>query len=147
MRRILLCSNGSPEARRAEDYVLTELRSCGGSVFALHIVDTDLMHYGLVDQLATQGDKENFLCYVREEGERECRGRLGGFLERARKGGVDALLGVRWGEPLREMLAAAAESGVDEIVLPPRNWGLDFTVPHFVDRLNRSSPCKITVLS
>jgi hypothetical protein len=36
---------------------------------------------------------------------------------------VDALLGVRWGEPLREMLAAAAESGVDEIVLPPRNWG------------------------
>ena len=147
MRRILLGSDGSVEARHAEDHVIATLRREGGSVMALHVVDTDLMHYGLVDQLATQSDKETFLNYVREQGESECEARLGGFVERARKSGVHALLGVRWGEPLRDVLAAATENGADEIVLPPHSWGMDFTTPHLAERLNRSSPCKITIMA
>lgn len=146
MRRILLGSDGSAMARQAEDHAIALLNADGGSVIALHVVDTDLMHYGLVDQLATQSDKEDFLRYVREQGESECLARLGGFLERAQERGVDAQLGVRWGEPLREILAAAVENGADEIILPPQSWGMDFTTPHLAERMNRSSPCKITIM-
>jgi hypothetical protein len=117
------------------------------SVIAVHVVEKDLMHYGLVDQLATQSDKEGFLRYVRELGERECLDRLGGFLERAREKGVEATLMVRWGEPLGEILAAATESGVDEVFLPSRGWGKDFTSTHLEESINISSPNKITVLT
>jgi len=147
MRRILLGSDGSPRARQAEDHVISLARDDGGTVIAVHVVDTDLMHYGLIDQLATQSDKEVFLKYVRELGERECLDRLGGFLERAREQGVEASLSVRWGEPLREILAAATESGVDEVFLPSRSWGVDFTVAHRAESMNKASPSKITVLT
>ncbi|MEL7639255.1 MAG: universal stress protein [Solidesulfovibrio sp.] len=146
MRRILLGSDGSRQARQAEDRVIS-LAKGGDSIVALHVVPTDLMHYGLVDQLATQSDKEEFLRYIRELGERECLDKLSGFLARARERGVDARLSVRWGEPLREILAAAVESAADEVFLPSHGWGVDFTVPEFVARINRSSPCKITILA
>jgi len=147
MRRIILGSDGSTQARNAEDQVISLAHGDDCSVIALYIVATDLMHYGLVDQLATQSDKEDFMRYVSELGKRECRDRLGGFLERAQEHGVAAQLNVRWGEPLREVLAAATESGADEVFLPPSSWGMDFTLPHLVARMNSLSPCKITILA
>lgn len=146
MRRILLGSDGSTRARHAEDYAIAAAHADGGSVIALHVVDTDLMHYARVDHLATQGDKDNFLQYVKEQGEQECRVRLGGVVKKAREKGVEARLHVRWGEPLREVLTAASESGADEIILPSHSWGMDFNVPCLMARMNRSSRCKITIL-
>ncbi|MBI4804835.1 MAG: universal stress protein [Desulfovibrio sp.] len=146
MRRILLGSDGSQQARHVEDHVISLAHDGGGSVIAVHVVEKDLMHYGLIDQLATQGDKEGFMRYVRELGERECLERLGGFRERARQRGVEAQLMVRWGDPLGEILAAATESGVDEVFLPSRGWGKDFTNARLAESLNRKSPSKITVL-
>ena len=146
MRRILLGSDGSARARRAEDFAIAAAHADGGCVIALHVVDTDLMHYAKVDHLATQGDKDNFLQYVKEQGEQECRDRLGEVMKKAREKGVEARLHVRWGEPLREVLTAARESGADEIILPSQSWGMDFNVPSLRARMNRSSRCKITIL-
>lgn len=145
MRRILLGSDGSEQARQAEDHVISLARDDGGSILAVHVVEKDLMHYGLVDQLATQSDKEGFVRYVRELGERECLDRLGAFRQRARERGVEATLMVRWGEPLGEILEAATENGVDEVFLPARCWGKDFTGAYLAESVNSACPSKVTV--
>lgn len=146
MPRILLGSDGSPKARQAEDYAIARAHARGGCIIALHIVDSDLMYYAAVDHLITQRDRENFLRYVREQGEHECRIRLGDVIEKARAQGVDAQLSTRWGEPLREVLAAASENDADEIILPPCSWGMDFTLHSLKERMNRSSGCTVTIL-
>lgn len=147
MRTILFGGDGSVEARQAEDYVLSRAQADGAAIVALHVVDTDLMHYAMVDHLATQSDKEEFLRYVRIQGERESMVRFGPFAEKARGRGIEIRLVVRWGEPLRELLAAAGEIGADEIVLPPQVWGMDFTAARLAERMNRSAPCAITIPS
>lgn len=147
MRRILLGSDGSAQARQAEDHVISLAHEEGGSILAVHVVEKDLMHYGMVDPLATQGDKEGFVHYVRELGERECLNRLGEFRQRARKRGVEVTLMVRWGEPLGEILAAATENRVDEVFLPPRCWGREFTGARLAEAVNSSCPSKVTVLA
>lgn len=146
MRRILLGSDGSARARRAEDFAIAAAHADGGSVIALHVVDTDLMHYAKVDHLVTQDDKDSFVQYVKKQGEQECRIRLGEVVKKAREKGVETRLYVRWGEPLREVLNAASESGADEIILPSQSWGMDFNDSCLRARMNRSSRCKITIL-
>lgn len=145
MRRIILGSDGSPEAREAEQYALAMLQP-GDDIIALHVVNTDLMHYGLIDQLATQADKENFLAYIRKQGEEECASRLGPFADAAAKSGAKVALHVRWGDPARELLSIASEHDAHEIVLAGSSWNTNWHEPHMEARLDRSSPCKITIL-
>jgi len=64
---ILLATNGSVSARKAEEFTLNLCYNGDTELTVLHVQDDHLCHYGYVDQLVPGGTKEDFVQYVLEE--------------------------------------------------------------------------------
>lgn len=147
MRRILLATDGKPASARAEAYAIHLAAESGAPLVAMYVVESDLMHYGMVDQLATETDKAAFLAHVQREGERECSEKLSGFGARARARGITPETLVRWGVPLKEMVRAASDVAADVLVVGGVSWGVSWASPWVSSSLERKSPCSVRILS
>lgn len=147
MKRILLATDGQPASARAEAYAIHLAAESGAPLTAMYVVESDLLHYGMVDQLATEGDKAAFIEHVRREGERECVERLSEFDARARARGVAPERVVRWGAPLKEIVSTASDVAADVLVVGGASWGVRWTSPSVSSSLERKSPCSVRILS
>lgn len=114
---ILLATNGSVSARKAEEFTLNLCNIGGTELTVLHVQDDHLCHYGYVDQLVPGGTKEDFVQYVLEE-QQEAGGRiLEEFTRKATTHGIVYKLKLQRGEPAEQIVAIAQKEEVDLVIL------------------------------
>lgn len=145
MKHILFAYDGKPEAEEAKVYVLSRLEK-GDILDMLHLIPTDLLHYGQVDQLASQASKKSFLHYIQELGVKECSTLLAPFAEEASQHGIQARLHVRWGNAEKALLEIASSTPIDEIILSKNIWGIDWHKDSTSASLAKKYPRKITII-
>ena len=104
MNNILLATAGNSDCRRAEDYALDYCQRHGVSLNIVHCIQSSLSHYGLVDSLATEGDRSDFIEYSQSKECLEAECRLTRVTGKARSRNIHYQLYIEWKSPLYSIL-------------------------------------------
>jgi nucleotide-binding universal stress UspA family protein len=147
INHILLATDGTGEALKAEDYALYLARISGAALTVLYVDDNRLMHYGQVDQLVTEKTKEQFITYISEKNQAERCRVLDNFSKKAQQEGVLFSSIIRSGAPDKEIAAAASENSVDLLIIGGRGAAGHSILPSsgVAGKLLKKSPCPIFV--
>lgn len=146
---ILLATNGSVSARKAEEFTLNLCNNSGTELTVLHVQDDHLCHYGYVDQLVPGGTKEDFVQYVLEEQQEAGDRILEDFTRKATTRGIVYKLKLQRGEPAEQIVAIAQMEEVDLVILgggraEGRNF---FTHRGVADKVTKMVSCTVMTLS
>lgn len=146
---ILLATNGSVSARKAEEFTLHLCHYCGAELTVLHVQDDHLCHYGYVDTLVPGGTKEDFVQYVLEEQQEAGDRILEDFTRKASTSGIVYKLKLQRGEPTEQIVAIAQKEEVDLVILGGgRAEGRNFFAHRGVaDQVKKMVSCTVMTLS
>jgi len=135
-RRILLATDGSFHAKRAEDRVLELAKVCGAVVTGLYVIDR--ARYQWAEELM-----QEIYTKTRAEGEAV----LSAFREKANRHGMDVESKLREGMPSEEIIREAKEGSHDLIVLGSRGTTPEaLALGSVVQRVVRRAPCDVLVV-
>ncbi len=147
-KQILLATDGSESAKKAEDYALYLTKTDRADLTVVHVLDDKLCHYGYVDQLVPGTTKEEFVSYVISERESTAREVIREFTEKAEAQGVSFELKLRQGEPSKEIVAVAREEEKDLIIVggrPPHKRSR-FKLFGTAEKVASQSPCSVIIV-
>lgn len=146
---ILLATDGSDSARKAEDFTLNLCCASGAELTVLHVQDDHLCHYGYVDQLAPGEAKEGFVQYVLAEQQEAGIRVLKEFTRKATTRGIEYKLKLLQGEPAEQIAAIAQKEEVDLVILGGgRAGGRRIFAHHNVaDKVTMIVNCTVMTLS
>ncbi|MFZ5759017.1 MAG: universal stress protein [Thermodesulfobacteriota bacterium] len=146
---ILLATDGSVSARKAEDFTLNLCFASGAELTVLHVQDDHLCHYGYVDQLVPGETKEGFVQYVLAEQQAAGDRILKEFTRKATTRGIVYKLKVQRGEPAEQIAAIAQQEEVDLVILGgSRAGGRKFFAHHsVVNKVTMIVSCTVMTLS
>ncbi|WP_457556104.1 universal stress protein [Candidatus Pyrohabitans sp.] len=135
-RRILVATDGSYHAKRAEDRALRLGVRFNARVTGVYVVDR--ARYQWAEELM-----QEIYSKTREEGEKV----LSSFRERAQELGLGVDVRLREGSPSEEIIKEAREGGYDLIVLGSRGMTPEaFALGSVVQRVVRRAPCDVLVV-
>lgn len=146
---ILLATNGSVSARKAEDFTLNLCNNGSTELTVLHVQNDHLCHYGYVDTLVPGGTKEDFVQYVLEEQQEAGDRILEEFTRKATTSGIVYKLKLQRGEPAEQIVAIAQKEEVDLVILGGgRAEGRNFFAHRGVaDQVKKMASCTVMTLS
>lgn len=116
-KHILLATNGSESAQKAEDHALYLTKTSGAVLTVVHVIDDSLCHYGHVDQLVSGEAKDSFVTYVISEAEAAYQRIIQRFSRKAAALGVEYSLKYKQGVVVKEIVAAANQGQADLIIM------------------------------
>ncbi|MBL4902592.1 MAG: universal stress protein [Desulfocapsa sp.] len=147
-KHILLATNGSESAQKAEDHALYLTRISGVALTVVHVIDDSLCHYGHVDQLVSGESKDSFVAYVISEAEAASREIINEFSRKAASLDVEYSLISRHGEVAVEIAAAAKQAQADLIIMggqhPVRGKRVRFAT--LADNVTAQTACNTMIL-
>ncbi|WFS63099.1 universal stress protein [Pseudodesulfovibrio thermohalotolerans] len=100
MDSILLATTGEAHCMRAEDYALKYCALNRTSLDIIHVVEDNLSHYGMIDSLATEGDRRDFIAYSQKVERPEVERRLARITGKAESMNINYRLYIEWKSPL-----------------------------------------------
>lgn len=107
--RVLLATKGTPSCSNAETSALSYCQVNDAELVVVHIVDSSLKHFGLIDPLATEIDKSYFVEYVVRLCRCEAMERLLKIRSRADLSGIPLQFRIGDGSPVAEIEQAVRE--------------------------------------
>jgi len=116
-KHLLLATDGSESATKAEDYALYQNANCGVKLTIIHVLDDKLCHYGKVDTLAPLEARESFISYVIEEQEEASKEIVQMLEDKAKVLNAKFDLKIHPGEPVEVVANIANKNNVDLIIL------------------------------
>ncbi|MCP4114011.1 MAG: universal stress protein [Desulfobacteraceae bacterium] len=145
---ILLATDGSESAKKAEENALLMAKANGARLTVVHVMDDSLCHYGRIDTLVPAGAGEDFNHYVISEQESEARKVIRRFTVLAESSGVNFDLSVRLGNPVTEIAAVSDELSSDLVIIGgkknPGVRGVKFTGT--ADKVAAECRCSIMII-
>ncbi|OQX18373.1 MAG: hypothetical protein BWK76_07685 [Desulfobulbaceae bacterium A2] len=148
-QHILLATDGSESAHKAEDYALYLGGACGAALTVLHVQEDRLCHYGHVDQLVPGETKEGFVNYVMAEQQETGDRILREFSRKAARRGVPYTFKMKQGVPADEIVATAMQEQVDLLIIGGGHagWLKGFRCRGVADKVTAMVPCTVMTLS
>ena len=135
-RSILLATDGSFHAKRAEDRGLYLAKTFGSGMAAVYVIDR--ARYQWAEELMQE---------IYEKTKREGEEVLRAFEEKAARHGIKAETKLREGAPSEEIVREAEEGGYDLIVLGSRGMSTaEIVLGSVVQRVVRRAPCDVLVV-
>ncbi len=147
---IVLAVSGSSSARKAEE---DAFKLCVSQeieiLWAIHVVETHLGHYGEMDQLAPGSSKAEYIDYIHDEARvisETLQERLAWF---AKKYGIE----VRWtelhGQPLQEIPEFVQKQSVTKLIVgigvkPVSSFG---PKKDMAEKLSKECDCQVVIVS
>jgi nucleotide-binding universal stress UspA family protein len=141
MKTILLATTGSDRCTCAEDYALNYCAKNRTSLEIVHVVETSLSHYGLIDSLATEIDRHDFIAHARQQELPEVECRLARLIDKARGMNISCRVHVGWQAPLYCILKRLKQNNARLLVVGGRKKRLNpFSL---VNCLRRKACCTV----
>lgn len=141
MDNILLATTGKADCLDAEDYALGYCSRHGARLTILHVAESALSHYGLVDSLATEGDRREFIEHVQRQELPAAERRLARIMDGARSMNIKYQLYIKWTSPLCCILNLVRRTNPKLLVV---GGGTKRCTPFgLVRRLARKAPCAV----
>ncbi|MGE4505131.1 MAG: universal stress protein [Desulfovibrionaceae bacterium] len=141
MKNILLATTGTSQCRKAEDYALEYCLHHGATLRIIHVVEPQLDHYGLVDSLATETDRHDFIDHTRKLEMPSIQERLERILNQAKALGIKYELYIQWDAPLYSIVKQARKENVELLVIGGREKR--FNPFSLAMSLTRKAPCQV----
>ncbi|WP_462327934.1 universal stress protein [Desulfobaculum sp.] len=138
---IVLATTGGQCCKNAEDYALAYCAKNSASLGIVHVVESSLSHYGLVDSLATEGDRHDFIRHARTQEMPEVERRLARLISRAEAMHIPYKLHVGWQSPLYCILKQLQENNAQMLIV-----GSKHSRPNpfsLTSCLRRKAPCDV----
>jgi len=147
-KHLLLATNGSKSANKAEDYALQLNASCGIKLTIVHILDDKLCHYGKVDTLAPLEARESFISYVIEEQKEASKEVIQKLENKAKKLNAKFEINIQQGEPVEQVATLAKTLKTDLIILGGKRsrHSRGFRTLGFADKLASQSDQNILTI-
>lgn len=147
-KHILIATNGSESARKAEDHALYLAKISGADLTVVHVIDDSLCHYGHVDQLVSGETKDSFVTYVISEAEAASQEIIQEFSRKAATLDVKYSLKCKQGVVAKEIVTAANQGQADLIIMggqhSTRRKG--FRLVTLADKVNALTACNTITL-
>lgn len=140
--RVLLATKGTPSCSNAEASALSYCQANDAELVVVHIVDSSLKHFGLIDPLATEIDKSYFVEYVVRLCKCEAMERLEKLKSRADLSAIPLQLRISDGSPLEEILQAAREIDPKLLFIGGRARPT-YHLFSLANRIRRKVPCPV----
>lgn len=143
-RRILVATNFSPRSKRAFHKALDLARDLGAELHLLHVHSVPAPKPLFFISMPAENHRR-----LSERATSRARRRFEDFLRGEALGGVPLTTALREGQPHREILAYAAEAGLDLVVVGERPESrAQHVLQHLVfesvgERVRRESPCPV----
>lgn len=116
MQHIILATTGNETCKNAEAFALNYCTQHGAALSVIHVINCSLEHYGQVDQLATEIDKDTFVNYVVKLCREEAMIKLETFLTKVEHLQISNRLFLGSGNPL-DCIVQTVESANPEFVV------------------------------
>ena len=144
-QHILLATDGSENAHKAENYAMQLNASCGAKLTVVHVLDDKLCHYGKVDTLAPLEARESFISYVIEEQQEASQEILEELNTKAKNTGASFDFKLKQGVPLEQIALTAKEENVDLIIIGAQRSrkSRGIRTLNFTDKLSAQTPHSI----
>lgn len=140
-KNVLLATTGRDNCLKAEEYALSYCAENAATLGIVHVVESDLSHYGQVDSLATEGDRSDFIIHARRQEEYDVRQRLERVTARAEALNVDYELYIEWDAPLYCITKHVRETRSELLVIGGEKKRFNpFSLSHC---LTRKVPCQV----
>lgn len=147
-KHILLATNGSESAQKAEDHALYLTKISGADLTVVHVIDDSLCHYGHVDQLVSGETKDSFVAYVISEAKAVSQGIIQEFSRKAASLDVKYSLKFKQGVVAKEIVAAANQGQADLIIMGGQHSARrkGFRLATLADKVTALTPCNTMTL-
>lgn len=116
-KHILLATNGSQAAKKAQDVTLYLGRMGGSRLTVVHVLDDSLCHYGRFDTLVPVGTGDDFCQHVMADRISEGQTVVSDFTRAAEQSGVEFKLEIRQGDPVSKICELAEAIDADLVIV------------------------------
>lgn len=146
MKKILLCTDGEEQTKKAEEYALTISLGIGASVTALHVVDPFLKKYTNEIYAVNRDEcREHLDKSLQAEGEAA----VAAFAARAAETGLSVSVLLRYGDPTEEILKELDDNSYDMVVMGSKvlkGWKERFESFKLSEKVFRKCPIPLLVV-
>lgn len=146
IKKILLCTDGEPDAKKAEEYALTISGGIGATITALYVVDPFLKKFTNEIYAVNRDEcREHLDKTLHAEGEAA----LAAFEAAAKERGVAAQTVLRYGDPTEEILHEIDENTYDLAVMGSKllkGWKQRFESFNLSERVFKQCPIPLLVV-
>ncbi|MCS4541385.1 MAG: universal stress protein [Euryarchaeota archaeon] len=151
-KKILLATDGSPSARKAEDHAIEIAKKFGSRLEALYVIDPEfsarIRSHRVTVPVKTNNTTVPFHEYIEQALMKKGEEILGDVKEKAEKEGIRVDTKIRKGNPAEEIIREAEDTFCEVIVMGSKGLkGLSRAfIGSVADKVSRRAPCPVLVI-